>query len=76
MWVEGAWHSGAPNTPGLRKGPFLFVSGAVPIDLARLSEQMLRANGVPVETFYGNFGHWITPEGVAAGTHFLQRIFA
>ena len=34
MWVEGAWHSGAPNTPGLRKGPFLFVSGAVPIDLA------------------------------------------
>src|SRR4051812_20288043 len=34
VWVEGAWHSGAPNTPGLRRGPFLFVSGAVPIDLA------------------------------------------
>jgi reactive intermediate/imine deaminase len=34
VWVEGAWRSGAPNTPGLRKGPFLFVSGAVPIDLS------------------------------------------
>ena len=60
--------------------PVLLVHGdqdqAVPIDLARLSEQMLRASGVPVETFFGNFGHWITPEGVAAGTNFLQRIFA
>ena len=60
--------------------PVLLVHGdqdqAVPIDLARLSEAMLRASGVPVETFYGDFGHWITPEGVQAGTRFLRRIFA
>jgi 2-iminobutanoate/2-iminopropanoate deaminase len=32
VWVPGAWHSGAPYSPGLRRGPFLFISGAVPID--------------------------------------------
>jgi 2-iminobutanoate/2-iminopropanoate deaminase len=32
VWVPGAWHSGAPYSPGLRRGPFLFLSGAVPVD--------------------------------------------
>lgn len=32
IWVPDAWHSGAPYSPGLRRGPFLFLSGAVPVD--------------------------------------------
>lgn len=34
IWVPDAWHSGAPYSPGLRRGPFLFVSGCVPVDRA------------------------------------------
>lgn len=34
VWVPGAWHSGAPYSPALRRGPLLFVSGAVPVDPA------------------------------------------
>jgi predicted esterase len=48
----------------------------VPFELARRSEAALRALRVPVETYYADFGHWITPEGVAAGTAFLRRVFA
>ncbi len=32
IWVPDAWHSGAPYSPALRRGPFLFLSGAVPVD--------------------------------------------
>lgn len=32
IWVPDTWHSGAPYSPGLRRGPFLFLSGAVPVD--------------------------------------------
>ena len=32
IWVNGAWHSGAPYSPATRKGPFVFASGAVPVD--------------------------------------------
>lgn len=32
IWVPGAWHSGAPYSPGLQVGQYLFLSGAVPID--------------------------------------------
>lgn len=34
VWAPGAWHSGAPYSPALRRGPFLFVSGAVSVDRA------------------------------------------
>lgn len=44
VWVPDAWHSGAPYSPGLRRGPFLFLSGAVPID---------RASGATVGTDIG-----------------------
>ncbi len=30
--VPGAWHSGAPYTPAVRVGQWVFVSGQVPID--------------------------------------------
>ena len=32
IWAPGAWHSGAPYSPGLRRGDLLFLSGAVPVD--------------------------------------------
>lgn len=32
IWAAGAWHSGAPYSPGVRVGEWLFVSGAVPVD--------------------------------------------
>ena len=32
--IPDAWHSGAPYTPAIRVGSFVFVSGAVSYDLA------------------------------------------
>lgn len=34
IFVAGAWHSGAPYSPAVRIGPWLFLSGMVPVDLA------------------------------------------
>ena len=32
--IPDAWHSGAPYTPAIRVGSFVFISGAVSYDLA------------------------------------------
>lgn len=34
VFVPGAWHSGAPYSPAVRLGPWVFLSGMVPVDLA------------------------------------------
>lgn len=34
IFLPGAWHSGAPYSPAVRIGPWLFVSGIVPVDLS------------------------------------------
>ncbi len=60
--------------------PVLLVHGErddiVPAFLSHWAESALRAADVPVETLYGDFGHELSPAGIAAGARFLARIFA
>jgi len=34
IFVPGAWHSGAPYSPAVRLGPWVFLSGMLSVDLA------------------------------------------
>ena len=60
--------------------PVLLVHGeqdaVVPPFLSRWAETALRVAGVPVETLYGDFGHELSPSGIAAGGAFLAHVFA
>lgn len=79
-------YSGALLAPGRLaeiKGrpPVLLVHGeaddVVPVERSRAAEQMLRAQGIPVEALYRErLGHGLDDVGLAAGGLFLQRAFA
>jgi len=62
------------------RAPVLLVHGEqddiVRPFLSRWAEGALRAAGVPVETLFGDFGHELSPSGIAVGARFLARIFA
>jgi 2-iminobutanoate/2-iminopropanoate deaminase len=34
IWVPDAFRTPAPLSPGIRRGPFLWISGQVPVDIA------------------------------------------
>lgn len=62
------------------RAPVLLVHGeaddVVPAFLSRWAAAALAAQGVPVETLFGPFGHELNPSGIAVGAKFLARIFA
>lgn len=77
IWVPDAWHSGAPYTPAIRQGPFLFVSGMVPVDL-RSGKSRGETIEEQTEQVLGNLGEVLEAGGagfadVAKVTVFLTE---